>query len=159
LTIAGGVGLTGNTSQGPSEILVEGSTVITGDGNGPATLTLSSGCGIVCDQGAANITNLTLDVEGSSIDVFNPGASIIIATGNNAITNNGSMEAFGGGEIDIDSALNQTGFLFAIEGGRFRFAAAVTGGTTQLEFGTVELATGGSISGAVQFVGPGGTLK
>jgi hypothetical protein len=156
LTIAGGVGLTGN-SNGLSRVEVEGSTVITGDGNGPATLKLDH-CDIVCDQGAANITSLTLDLEQGSVDVFNPGASIIIATGNNAIINNGNMEAFGG-EIDIDSPLNQTGSLLAIEGGRFRFAAAVTGGTTQLEFGTVEMATGGSISGAVQFSGPGGMLK
>jgi hypothetical protein len=163
LKIAGGVGLSGNQSQGDSALRVSGSTVITGDGNGPATLTLSHS-EIVCDQGAANITNLTLDIEGADVVADQIGASIVIATGNNAIIlNNGFMSAQGGGEIDIDSPLNQTGNgVFVLSGGRMRIAAAasVTGGAIQAEdFGIIELATGGSISGTLQFFGPGTTLQ
>jgi hypothetical protein len=163
LTIAGGVGLSGNGSQGVSDIRVKGSTVITGDGNGPATLKLDHS-GIICEQGAANIINLTLDIEGGDVVADQTGASIVIATGNNAIIlNNGFMSAQGGGEIDIDSPLNQTGNgVFILTGGRIRIAAAAsaTGGAFQAEdFGIVELATGGSISGTLQFFGPGTTLQ
>ena len=113
-----GVHVTDNGALDIGDDLASGTTLMLDDGTG------ISGCGAM----TINVGN-TLDVTG--------GTSTINLGG--TITNNGTIEASGGGTLDIQSHVdNGSGALLATSGGVLDIESAICGGTATIDHGTLE---------------------
>jgi hypothetical protein len=174
LTIAGNVSLNGGS--GDSTFYVDearstpSSTLVTGDGVGSPTLTLTDNESIILGDGGLSIAGLTLTLEsGGTLFVF--GGQLTVETGSNTVTNDGGkLEATANGELVIESPVNNSnGFVnagggdYGYEGGSLYIAAPITGasGTVGIfGYGMLELASGGSVSTTVEMRGStGNTLR
>jgi fibronectin-binding autotransporter adhesin len=100
-----------------------------GDTGCDAILTLDDGTSISgCGAMTINAGN-TLDVDGG-ITTINLGGTI---------TNNGTLEASNGGELDIAGHVdNSSGMLEATSGGKLDIQSAICGGSATIDHGTLE---------------------
>ncbi|MDQ2861893.1 MAG: hypothetical protein M3T55_14475, partial [Pseudomonadota bacterium] len=84
-------------------------------------------------------------------------AALVIDTGANTVVNAGTIEAVSAAGVTIQSALNNSGLLFA-EGGNLTVNGAVTGaGAAKVDVATLDFAS--SFTGDVAFIGTTGALE
>jgi hypothetical protein len=160
LEIAGNTTITsaGAASDTSNIIVLAGSTshdAIKSDGS-TATLTLTNqflkGAGTVGDS------HLTLNVgSGSTVDADTTGQTLALGTGNNTINNAGLMETNNGGQLGLDSPVDNTGVILAADGTVFVLAPITGSGLVEIEAGG-NLFTDSAIAGSVFFSGSGGEL-
>jgi hypothetical protein len=134
--------------------------IIAGDGVGSPGLTLAGGQSIVTD-GLADIA-LPVDITANTF-VDDTSGVLALTAGTSTTVNAGSLQV-GDGTLSIDSPVNDSGGeLFAGYGGKAIIAAAVTntsGGSTQVTlFGTLDMASGGSMTGGATFTASGNILE
>jgi hypothetical protein len=105
--------------------------------------------------------NLTLLNETQGVfDADNPGASLLLYTGTNTITNQGLLEAVNGGKLILDSAVDNSGSLQA-NGGIVDVNAALSGsGSFVIANGEADLLSGAYAGNVpITFQGAGGILR
>ncbi|MGP0088993.1 MAG: hypothetical protein ACLPKB_03390 [Xanthobacteraceae bacterium] len=142
--------------------------------------TLQGGGQIVLSDSSANViygasanttlTNVDNTISGAGqigdgqLDLINEGTinadgknALIINTGSNVVVNSGTFEATGAGGLIIESAVANSGNLWA-SGGNLQAQAAVTGdGSATIAAGTLEFGAASDVS--TTFNGNAGTLK
>jgi hypothetical protein len=156
VTLSGGGAVTLSSGAGGSAYL---------RGNG-VTLTNSNdtiqGAGFIGDSGALAIVNK------ATIDANSSGQSLNLNQGNGGVTNTGTLEATGGGVLNLNSTVtNQTGGDVTANGGTVNVIGTISGGTlSTLNSGVMESSGGGAnlsgvtiSSGSTYTAGPGTTTQ
>jgi hypothetical protein len=136
---------------------------VTLQGGGQVTLSDNAENVIFGGTPAAVLTNVDNTIAGAGqlgqgqLTLVNDGTivasgsnALVIDTGANAVTNAGRLEATGTGGLQIDSALTNTGNLYA-NGGNITAEGAVTGGGTATIAGNASLEFGAASDANVTF--------
>jgi hypothetical protein len=157
LEIAGNVTISG-TGSGFDTIALTGSNTgnaanfdqVVSDGHS-ATLTLVNQT--IKGAGTLGDSNLTLDNQSGTINSNDPGQLLQLNTGNNTITNGGTLEATDDASLIIESPVDSTGTIQALSGSGINDSAAITGSVSIGADGELYLTDVGSVSGNVTLAG------
>jgi hypothetical protein len=146
------VGTGGATLAGSGSVTLSDSNTIIGTGTS-TTLTNQntiSGAGTIGGNGLLLANQGVIDATGT-----NP---LIIDTGTSAVTNSGTLEATGNGELFVASNVTNTGHLIA-NNGTVIFEGAVSGNGTATVQGTGSIKFGSTTTASTTFaVGANGTV-
>jgi hypothetical protein len=172
LSLLGMISNTGTIAlNNPSHILVDtGGVTLAGSGN--VTLSDSTGNSIIGNGASTTLTNQNTisgagTIGGNGLLLANQGVidatgtnPLIVDTGASAVTNTGTLEATGNGELFVASNVTNTGHLIA-NNGTVIFEGAVSGtgtatvqGTGSIEFGsttTADITFAAGANGTVTF--------
>jgi hypothetical protein len=185
----GDLAISGNfTVAGSGAIDMNGAWAdITSDASGAATFTnestiTASASGQIGDEGVYGVNDLTFDNVGGKVVVSGSGNVLTLNTGSHTITDSGGglFEAKGGGQLIIDSNVdtggmptiighNNAGTIEAAAGSEVTISAAIAPGVSGPFYqtgemlisgnGTIDLASGASVSTPIAFSGTGGALQ
>lgn len=158
---------TGNESD--LEILVRGATL---EGGGALTLSDNSANVVFGGDPGAVLTNVDNTISGAgqlgagTLTLDNGGVinatgtnALVIDTGANTVANSGTLEASGAGGLVVNSAVANTGTLWANGGNVTVEGAATGGGAARISGGaTLEFAAGSDAQASFD-TGTAGTLK
>ena len=131
VTLSGGGTVTLETSSGAA--FLRGSSVTLTNTNNTI-----QGAGNIGDSGALTIVNE------ATIDANASGQNLNINQGGGSVTNTGTLEATGGGTLNIFSKVTNTGGAITASGGTVNIDATITGGTLN--------ATGASVDEDLQLL-------
>jgi hypothetical protein len=146
----------GITLQGGGQVTLSDNSenVITGTSSDVALTNVDN---IIAGAGQLGQGQMTLVNEGT-IDATGTNA-LVVDTGNNLIDNSGRLEATGGGGLTVNSAVDNSGNLWA-NGGNITINGAVTGNGTATISGAATLEFGAASAENTSFAaGATGTLK
>ena len=146
----------GITLQGGGQITLSDNSENVITGTAP-DVTLTNADNTISGAGQIGEGQMTLVNEGT-IDATGTSA-LVLDTGSNVITNSGTLEATGSGGLTVNSAVDNSGSLWA-NGGNLTIDGAVTGNGTATISGAGTLEFAAASAEAVSFAaGSTGTLK
>jgi hypothetical protein len=160
-------------ATGPANLLIAGTVTLDTDGANThsASISLDGNAQIVAGVGGGTLDNvntmiagageiggnLTLDNEQNGFIAALGPTPLILDTGNNIITNAGTLLATEGGELSVRSVVNDAGgTVLALSGGFVDFFMGVSGGSATINGGTLEYGWSSNVN--TSFAGSGGTL-
>jgi hypothetical protein len=165
----GTIALNSTGDETDLEVIVQGVTL---EGGGQVTLSDNGQNVIFGGAASATLTNVDNTISGAGqigqgqLNLVNEGTidssgtnALVIDTGSNAIVNSGTLEATGSGGLIVNSAVQNSGSIWA-NGGNVDVNAAVTGNGTATISGSSTLEFGSASSENTNFAaGATGTLK
>jgi hypothetical protein len=146
----------GLTLQGGGRVILSDNTqnVIYGSGTNVSLTNLDntiSGAGQLGEGQLSLVNDATIDATGTN--------ALVIDTGNNVIANAGTLEATGRGGLTVNSAVSNSGQIWA-DGGNVDVQGAATGNGTAMISGSATLEFGATSAENTSFAaGAAGTLK